>query len=79
MNQTPDTSSVGSVALTDAAWRTSSRSQTSNCVEVAPLPAGPTAVALRDSKDRGGPVLLFRREQWRDFLTGTRNGEFAGH
>ncbi|MEU5671421.1 DUF397 domain-containing protein, partial [Micromonospora sp. NPDC047753] len=31
-------------------WRTSTRSQTSNCVEVAPLAAGPSAVALRDSK-----------------------------
>ncbi|MEU4566901.1 DUF397 domain-containing protein [Micromonospora sp. NPDC023956] len=77
MNQIPDT--AGTVELTHAAWRTSTRSQTSNCVEVAPLPAGPAAaVALRDSKDRSGPVLLFRREQWRDFLTGTRNREFDG-
>lgn len=62
--------------LADAAWRTSSRSQTSNCVEVAPLRTGPAAVALRDSKDRGGPVLLFDLAGWRGFLTGTKNGEF---
>ncbi|SCL41171.1 protein of unknown function [Micromonospora pallida] len=73
MNHVPNPLSVGTDELTGAAWRTSTRSQLSNCVEVAPLPA---AVALRDSKDRGGPVLLFRREQWRNFLTGARNGEF---
>ncbi|KXK62987.1 DUF397 domain-containing protein [Micromonospora fluostatini] len=62
--------------LVDAPWRTSTRSQTSNCVEVAALPTGPAAVALRDSKDRGGPVLLFDRAEWNGFLAGTRNGEF---
>lgn len=63
--------------LADAAWRISSRSQTSNCVEVAPLCTGPAAVALRDSKDRSGPVLLFDLAGWRGFVTGTKNGEFG--
>lgn len=77
MNQTHDTPSVGTGAhLADVPWRTSSRSQTSNCVEVAPLRTGPAAVALRDSKDRGGPVLLFDQAQWAGFIAGTRNGEF---
>lgn len=40
-------------------WRTSSRSgQTGQCVEVARTGTG---VAVRDSKDRGGPVLRFDR------------------
>ncbi|WP_021591486.1 DUF397 domain-containing protein [Actinomadura welshii] len=46
--------------LRDAAWRKSSRS-TSNggdCVELADV-AG--VVAVRDSKDPGGPVLLLTR------------------
>lgn len=77
MNQIPHTVTVGTAGhLADLAWRTSSRSQLSNCVEVAPLPTGPAAVALRDSKDRNGPVLLFRSQQWRTFLTGARHGEF---
>ncbi|MBO4210663.1 DUF397 domain-containing protein [Micromonospora echinofusca] len=50
------------------AWRTSSRSSgNGNCVEVA---AGSTAVAVRDSKDRGGPVLAFPAASWRSFLAG---------
>lgn len=77
MNQTHDSSSAGTGAhLAGARWRTSSRSQTSNCVEVATLGTGSAAVALRDSKDRGGPVLLFDRAQWVGFIAGTRNGEF---
>ncbi|MGN9812155.1 DUF397 domain-containing protein [Micromonospora sp. BQ11] len=62
--------------LADAPWRTSTRSQTSNCVEVAPLRDSPVAVALRDSKDRSGPVLLFDRAGWLGFLAGTKSGEF---
>ena len=63
-------------ALADAPWRKSTRSQTSNCVEVAPLGAGPAAVALRDSKDPSGPVLLFNRVGWLGFIGGAKNGQF---
>lgn len=62
--------------LADAAWHKSTRSQTSNCVEVAALRTGPAAVALRDSKDRGGPVLLFNRAGWLGFIAGAKNGQF---
>ncbi|SCG34038.1 DUF397 domain-containing protein [Micromonospora halophytica] len=58
----------------DAPWRKSTRSQTSNCVEVAPL--GAAVVALRDSKDPGGPVLLFNRAGWLGFISGAKNGQF---
>lgn len=56
-------------------WRTSSRSQTSNCVEVASLGRG-AQVAVRDSKDRGGPVLVFDRRQWSTFIAGAKDGRF---
>ena len=36
----------------------------------------PAAVALRDSKDRGGPVLLFDRAGWLGFIAGAKNGQF---
>lgn len=72
MNEIRNTPSAPA-ELAGAAWRKSTRSQTSNCVEVAPLPA---AVALRDSKNRGGPVLLFDRAEWRSFLAGAKNGQF---
>jgi Domain of unknown function (DUF397) len=44
-----------------------------NCVEVAVT--GPE-IAVRDSKDRGGPVLRFTPGEWRAFLAGIRAGEF---
>jgi hypothetical protein len=67
--------------LRAADWRTSTRSQTSNCVEIAPLTTRTTgnsvaAVAVRDSKDRRGPVLVFARSQWQAFLAGAKDGEF---
>ncbi|WP_019869340.1 DUF397 domain-containing protein [Salinispora oceanensis] len=71
MNEIIDTPTVFP-ELARAAWRKSTRSQTSNCVEVAPMPA---TVALRDSKDRGGPVLLFARGEWRNFLAATKEGQ----
>jgi Domain of unknown function (DUF397) len=53
--------------LSRAVWHKSSHSgQDGNCVEVAANLAG--VVAIRDSKDPDGPVLVVTREQWRDFL-----------
>ncbi|MBY8874430.1 DUF397 domain-containing protein [Micromonospora sp. PLK6-60] len=75
MNEIGRTSALAR-ELASAPWRTSTRSQTSNCVEVAPLRTGPAAVALRDSKDRGGPVLLFNRAGWLGFISGAKNGQF---
>lgn len=52
-------------------WRKSSHSNPSgNCVETARLPSG--WVAVRDSKDPGGPVLVFTRRQWAAFLRTVR-------
>ncbi|MEH1168023.1 DUF397 domain-containing protein [Micromonospora sp. CPCC 205539] len=76
MNDIRNTPSVSGHPLTDAPWRTSTRSQTSNCVEFAPLTTGPTAVALRDSKDRSGPVLQFNRAGWLGFIAGAKKGQF---
>ncbi|GAB3815172.1 DUF397 domain-containing protein [Micromonospora zhanjiangensis] len=47
-------------------WRRSTRSGANgNCVEVAQLD---DVVALRDSKNAGGPVLLITASTWRAFL-----------
>lgn len=32
--------------------------------------------AVRDSKDRDGPVLLFTPAEWTAFTAGVRDGEF---
>jgi hypothetical protein len=55
-------------------WRKSTRSGTGgDCVEVAQADA---VVAVRDSKDPGGPVLVFRAESWTAFVAATKQGEF---
>ncbi|MEV5817603.1 DUF397 domain-containing protein [Micromonospora harpali] len=57
-----------------ATWRTSTRSGANgNCLEFARLTS---AVALRDSKDRPGPALVFTPREWAAFIEGTKNGEF---
>lgn len=56
------------------AWKRSSAcTETSNCVEVAPCASG---IAVRDSKDPDGPVLLFTRAEIVTFLNGAKAGEF---
>ncbi|RKN47783.1 DUF397 domain-containing protein [Micromonospora endolithica] len=54
--------------LSDARWRTSTRSGASggNCVEVADNLPG--VVAVRDSKDPAGPALTFAPAPWRAFV-----------
>jgi len=64
------------VDLTSADWRKSSySSNTGNCVEVARNLPG--VVAVRDSKDPDGPVLVFTADEWRAFMSGARAGEFG--
>jgi Domain of unknown function (DUF397) len=55
-------------------WRKSTASGGTNCVEVS---FGETLVHVRDSKDRGGPVLSFTRPEWMAFLAGAREGGFG--
>jgi Domain of unknown function (DUF397) len=57
----------------DLAWRKSSLSNSFGCLEYA---ARGNSVLIRDSKDRGGPVLSFSRLEWQDFVDGARRGEF---
>lgn len=48
-----------------------------NCVEVAFVDGGARDVMVRDSKDRGGPVLRFTQSEWDAFVKGVRAGEFG--
>jgi hypothetical protein len=58
--------------LSRAVWHKSSHSsQDGNCVEVAANLPG--VVAIRDSKDPDGAVLVVTREQWRGFVTALRS------
>ncbi len=65
---------MAAMDLTRAAWHKSSRSSgNGNCVEVAILD---DAVAVRDTKDRSGPVLVFTPAEWSAFVTGAKDGDF---
>jgi hypothetical protein len=58
--------------LTRAEWRKSSRSGSNGgaCVEVARNL--PRIVAVRDSKNPDGPVLIVSRDEWASFITRLR-------
>lgn len=60
--------------MTEApAWRTSSYTGSGggNCVEAG---AVRDALVVRDTKDRGGPVLAFTPETWRAFAARVKAG-----
>jgi hypothetical protein len=57
-----------------AVWRTSGYTNNGGaCVEVADNQPG--IVAVRDSKDRQGPMLAFSREDWRAFVRAIKDGQ----
>lgn len=58
----------------DPTWRKSTRSSNNgSCVEVRRVAA---AVEVRDTKDRGGPVLSFTTDSWQTFVAAVHGGEF---
>jgi hypothetical protein len=61
--------------VSSATWRKSSYSggNGGNCLEVARNLPG--IVAVRDSKDRTGPVLTFTPAEWETFTAGVKSGE----
>ncbi|MGI8446652.1 MAG: DUF397 domain-containing protein [Streptosporangiaceae bacterium] len=63
------------VDLSRAAWRKSTYSNGSggNCIEVARNLPG--VVAIRDSKNPGGPALVFTPADWEAFAARLRSGQ----
>ena len=56
-------------------WRKSSYSEgAAECVETAVLPD--RRVAVRDSKQPEGAILLYAPGEWRAFVAGAKAGEF---
>ena len=61
--------------LTMARWRKSTASNPSgSCVEIAELPDG--MVAVRNSRDKTGPALIYRQTELAGFLRSMKDGEF---
>ncbi|MFF0490279.1 DUF397 domain-containing protein [Nocardia sp. NPDC003482] len=70
-----DMTAMGSDRPTNLAWRKSTFSNPSgNCVEVADMPNG--LVAMRNSRDPEGAVLVYTRPEIDAFLRGAKSGEF---
>ncbi|MEV4237919.1 MULTISPECIES: DUF397 domain-containing protein [unclassified Nocardia] len=64
-----------SLDLVGAQWFKSTRSGAGkDCVEVAFLAGG--RVGVRDSKNPGGPALVFDTGAWDAFTAGVAGGEF---
>lgn len=62
--------------MSTLAWRKSSRSPngTGQCVEVASTGSG---IAIRDSKDQAGPVLVCDRATWAGFVAAGYSGTYS--
>jgi hypothetical protein len=61
--------------LDGAAWFKSSRSGAGKeCVEVAYLGSG--RIGVRDSKNPGGPALIFAPDDWTSFTAAVQGGRF---
>lgn len=61
-------SGMPAISLPEVEWRKSSRSGAiGNCVEIAWLPG--ELVALRNSRDRQGPALIYPQVDLATFLT----------
>ncbi|MFE7802798.1 DUF397 domain-containing protein [Nocardia sp. NPDC057440] len=64
-----------STDLVGAQWFKSTRSGAGkDCVEVAFLERG--RIGVRDSKNPGGPALLFTQGEWESFTARVVSGEF---
>lgn len=69
------TDSLPAGLLLAARWRKSRVSNpTGSCVEIAELPGD--SIAVRNSRDKSGPALIYPRTAVASFLHGLKNGEF---
>jgi hypothetical protein len=69
-------SGMPATELPPLAWQKSRRSNANgNCVELAML-AGDAGVAVRNSRDPLGPVLVYTQDEIVAFVLGAKDGDF---
>jgi hypothetical protein len=56
-------------------WRTSSRCDSGACIEIGKLGA---IIMVRRSADPDGTCLKLSGGEWREFVTGLKDGQFDG-
>ncbi|HEY1643792.1 MAG TPA: DUF397 domain-containing protein [Streptosporangiaceae bacterium] len=67
--------------LTSAVWRSAGTGEADEAsVEIAFVPGSKEGseqvIAMRDSREPEGPVLIFTPDEWRAFTAGVQDGEF---
>jgi Domain of unknown function (DUF397) len=74
-----DVTIIGKIILSEAeraslTWvKAQASSYQGACVELA---AASGNIAMRDSKDPNGPILVYNATEFKAFIDGARNGEF---
>ncbi|MGH3322411.1 MAG: DUF397 domain-containing protein [Streptosporangiaceae bacterium] len=78
MNAVPAGDVSGHDGLTGVAWHISTRSSSGgqNCVEAGPLADRSGRVAVRDSRDRDGGIIVSSHEGWAAFVASLKVGAF---
>lgn len=67
---------MSATELPEVMWRKSGRSNASgSCVEIAELPDG-AGIAVRNSRDPDGPILIYTVQEIVAFVLGARDGDF---
>lgn len=73
-NSRPGSLTVSGAERASLVWiKAQASTSYGQCVQVASARGG---VAMRDSKDPDGPILLYTRTEFKAFLDGARNGDF---
>jgi hypothetical protein len=67
---------ITAATLPPVNWQISSRSGSGsgNCVEAGPIVDGSQRVAVRDSHQPDGPVIVYTNIAWTEFISSIKNG-----